>query len=124
MVTFAVAKTRVSPVGKQTIPRLELLSGLLLAKLIDTVTVALKPVLTLSSITCFTDSKVALYWIRGTEKEWKPFVQNKVNTIRRLVDAGCWKHCPGKDNPAELFLRGVTPLELSRNHYGTMDQAG
>ena len=34
---FVAAKTRVSPLGRVTIPRLELLSALLLAKLITSV---------------------------------------------------------------------------------------
>lgn len=112
-VKFVASKTRVSPVGKQTIPRLELLSALLLAKLITSVSAALEPQITLSGTACFTDSKVALYWIRGTDKEWKPFVQNRVNEIRGLLPFDCWRHCPGKENPADIPSRGVTPLELS-----------
>ena len=75
---FVAAKTRVSPVGKQTIPRLELLSALLLAKLITTVRAALELEITVSEMTCYTDSKVAMYWIKGSDKEWKPFVQNRL----------------------------------------------
>jgi len=50
------SKTRVAPVNKQSIPRLELLSTLLLAKLISSVIVA-------QPHCCFSDSKVALFWI-------------------------------------------------------------
>ena len=39
---------------------------------------------------CFSDSKIALYWIRGFDKEWKQFVQNCVNVIRSLVPIGSW----------------------------------
>ena len=60
-VKFIASKARVSPVSKQTIPRLELLSALLLAKLIAAVSAALEPDITLSEVTCFTDSKVSLY---------------------------------------------------------------
>ena len=72
-VEFVAAKTRLSPAGGQMIPRLKLLSALLLAKLISSVLSALKDDMQLSSLACFTDSKVTLYWIRGLEKEWKPF---------------------------------------------------
>ena len=101
-VEFVAAKTRVSPAGGQTIPRLELLSALLLAKLITSVYTALKDDMQLGSMACFTDSKVALYWIRGLEKEWKPFVQKRVNEIRKLVPIKCWYHCPGRENPADI----------------------
>ena len=76
---------------------------------------ALDPVIQISTITCYTDSKVSLYWIKGCGKEWKPFVQNRVNKIRRLVPAQYWRHFPGRDNPADLPSRGVAPTELVRN---------
>jgi len=110
--SFVTSKTRVAPVNKQTIPRLELLSALLLANLINVTVSALRQDLEIDSVVCYTDSKVALFWIKGLTKEWKPFIQNRVNTIRKLVPADNWKHCPGEDNPADLPSRGVTPTEL------------
>ena len=60
----------------------------------------------------FTDSTVALCW---TDKTCKPFVQNRVNKIRKLTSTELWKHCSGKNNPADLPSRGLTPLELSQS---------
>ena len=111
-VNFVASMTRVAPVNKQTIPRLELLSALL-ANLVDNVFQALNQDLVISSITCYTDSKVSLYWIKGVGKEWKPFIQNRVNGIRKLVAAEKWTHCRGEDNPADIPSRGVTPMELA-----------
>ena len=82
---FVASKTRVAPTSKLSIPRLELLSSLLLANLISNISVALTTEFLLQEPCCYTDSKVALYWIRGTTKEWKPFVENRVNEVRRLV---------------------------------------
>ena len=62
---------------------------------------------------CYTDSKVALYWIKGESQEWRQFVQNRVNEIRTLVPAQHWKHCLGQDNPANLPSRGLSLPELS-----------
>ena len=64
-VHFVVSKTRVAPLQAQTIPRLELLSAFLLSKLIVAVSDSLQPTLSQLEISCFTDSQVALYWIRG-----------------------------------------------------------
>ena len=42
-------------------------------------------------------------------------LQNWVNKIRKLVLIEYWHHCPGRENPADIPSRGVTPLELSFN---------
>ena len=86
-VRLVASKTRVSPLKKQTIPRLELLSALLLARLITSVTQTLQPELPLS------DSMISLCWIKGSDKCWKPFVQKRVNAIKKLLPPDCWKHC-------------------------------
>ena len=65
LVQFVAAKTRVSPLKEQTIPRLELLSALLLSRLLTSVTESLGDELQLLLPRCFTDSTVALYWIKG-----------------------------------------------------------
>ena len=105
----------VSPLQSQTIPRLELLSAFLLSKLITSVADSLSSTLPSLSLRCYTDSQVALYWIRGTMKEWKPFVSNRVKDIRGRVHPDHWSHCPGTSNPADLPSRGMTSLELSVN---------
>ena len=59
--SFVVSKTRVSPLKTQTIPRLELMSALLLARLITNVAESLAPRYDLLPHVCFTDSQVALF---------------------------------------------------------------
>ena len=117
--SFVAAKTRVAPLHRQTIPRLELLSALLLSRLMRTVASSLQ-YLTIE-LKCFTDSQIALYWIKGVDKEWKPFVQNRTTEIRQAIPLHCWSHCPGETNPADLPTRGLSLLELSVNrlwHHG------
>ena len=89
------------------------MSGLLLARLIHAVSSSLESELQLLAPRCFSDSKVSYYWIRGKNKSWKPFVQNRVNEIKKLVAADRWFHCPGRDNPADVPSRGISLTELS-----------
>ncbi len=84
-----VSKT---PLKLVTIPRLELLSAVCLARLISNVTETLSGRLKLAEPRCFTDSQVALFWIIGTGKDWKPFVQNRVDEIRKLTLTESWSH--------------------------------
>ena len=104
---FVAAKTRVAPICGQTIPRLELLAAVLLAKLIKNVFSALEQEIPLVKLSCFTDSKAVLHWITSTNKEWRQFVQNRVNQIRSLVSSESWAYCPGSENPADMPSRGV-----------------
>ncbi|KAL5490724.1 hypothetical protein EMCRGX_G015900 [Ephydatia muelleri] len=107
-VQLLASRTRLAPLNKQTIPRLELLSALLLSKLVYSVTNAIKREYTLEKPCCYTDSIVALYWITGLRKIWKQFVENRVNQIHQLVPAEHLRHCPGTSNPADLPSRGTS----------------
>ncbi|XP_071517674.1 uncharacterized protein [Panulirus ornatus] len=61
---------------------------------------------------CWTDSKVALSWIKGDPNRWKTFVANRVTEIQSLIPPVQWKHIPGKDNPADLISRGAFAEDL------------
>lgn len=111
-IKFVAAKTPVALVGGATIPRLELLSALLLSKLIDSVNITLEGELQLSDPVCFSDSRAVPFWIRGTSHEWKEFVENRVSTIWSLVPPQHWKYCPGKENLADIPSKGMGASEL------------
>ena len=111
-VQLVAAKSRVAPVAKQSIPRLELLSALILARLVQSVTSAVEGALTVKEVQCWSDSQVALAWIVGEHQEWKQFVQNRVTEIRRIVPPSAWRYCPTSSNPADLPSRGVKPGQL------------
>ena len=93
--------------NSRTIPRLELLAALILARLLSNTMQSLQPEQKFEKATCYTDSKIVLYWIKGYDKEWKQFVKNRVREIRTLIPAQCWYHCRGDLNPADLQSRGV-----------------
>ena len=81
----------------------------------SSVTESLSERLSLEVPRCFTDSQVALCWIRCIEKDWKHFVKNNADEIQKLTPVECLDHCPGRENPADLASRGLTPTELATN---------
>jgi len=104
-VSLVVARSRVAPIKRVTLPRLELLGALLCARLLDFVKSALCLDKTVTYC-CWTDSKVALAWIKGNPCRWKVFVSNRVVEIQSLTSPCHWYHCPGKENPVDLVSRG------------------
>ena len=113
---FVASKTRVAPLSQLTIPRLELLSALILSRLITTVEEALKPLVAIEKIYCWTDSTTALHWMIGTNKEWKMFVENRVKEIRLCVPPSSWNYCPGTENPADIPSRGTHASKRSESY--------
>ena len=103
-----VSKTRVAPIKRQTIPRLELLGALILARLAN----KLKSLGTEIPIVLWTDSMTTLCWIKN-KGIWKQYVGQRVNEIRCLTAKESWRHCPGEVNPADIHSRGLTAKELS-----------
>lgn len=105
------AKSKVAPVKKVTLPRLELLAAEMSAKMSQYLAQELK----LDNLELFlwTDSQIALHWLKGTNKQWKTFVSNRVQRIQQMSDPGSWRWCPGVSNPADLVSRGMNLKELS-----------
>nr|XP_015904720.2 uncharacterized protein LOC107437295 [Parasteatoda tepidariorum] len=104
------AKSRVSPLRKITIPRLELLACYIGAKLSEFVTKSLT--LEINETYYWTDSTTALFWIKNNDLPWGTFVCNRVKKIRECSDPKDWRHVPGISNPADLPSRGCTVSKL------------
>jgi len=107
-VCLVASKTRVSPVKKQTIPRLELLGALILTRLADTVMQQFPLKL---PITYWVDSTTTLCWIKN-HRPWKQYVSRRVNEIRSMSVGSQWRYCPGEVNPADFPSRGLEAKEL------------
>ena len=93
-VRLIASKTRIAPLRKQTIPRLELLAVLILARLTARIKTTLEQCLVISRVRCWTDLNNVLYWIKGKDKEWKQFVNHRVAEIRQLLLTDVWAMFP------------------------------
>lgn len=108
-IKFVTSKTRVAPLVEKTISRLELRSVLILARLISHVRAVLEEFIPISHVRCWSNSEVALFWIRGEDREWKQFVQNRICEIRSPVPPNAWSHL------ADVASRGTSPAVLAKS---------
>ncbi|VDH97053.1 Hypothetical predicted protein [Mytilus galloprovincialis] len=98
--SLVMAKTRVAPFKKLTLPQLELMAAVIGARLAHHLQTTLK----CSNITLWSDSQIVLQWIKTT-KTLKRFVSNRINEIKKLTDNCEWQYCPTNYNPADLLSR-------------------
>lgn len=109
-VQLACSKNRLSPIKKVTLPRLELLAALTGSRLLRYFCESTGHNIT--KATLWSDSMVALGWIRNDPNKWKTFVSNRVTEIQGCSNPTQWRHCPGEDNPADLLSRGLLANDL------------
>lgn len=107
------ARTKVSPVKQQSIPRLELMGATLLADLITEVSEVMR--IPQTHVHAWTDSSVVLAWLSSHPSRWTTFVANRVSSILSQFDNSHWAHVQSSQNPADIASRGLTPHELSCN---------
>ncbi len=109
-VELVMAKSKVSPVKPQTIPKLELSAAVLLTKLLFSAMSELS--IDLSSVYAWSDSTIALAWIRTNPAKLKTYVANRVVQIIDVIPPVSWRHVTSASNPADVASRGIFALDL------------
>ncbi|XP_023312157.1 uncharacterized protein LOC111692395, partial [Anoplophora glabripennis] len=112
IVTFVCAKSKVAPLKRVSIPRLELCAAVLVSDLLDFVLQSYSKHLSIDKIYAWSDSTVVLSWIRSSPHRWKTFVANRVSHIQDKVAPNVWHHINSTDNPADCASRGLLPRAL------------
>ncbi|GFT78363.1 integrase catalytic domain-containing protein [Trichonephila clavipes] len=115
LVNLITSKTRVAPLKAVTLPRLELLGALVAARLSSRVQEIVRKKKE-CKVFHWSDSKIVLFWIKGSSKRWKQFVANRVQEISELTDPDSWFHCSGQDNPSDFLSRGLSVDTLISNN--------
>ena len=109
--TIVMAKTRVAPLKKLTLPQLELMAAIVGARLADHLKSALHGI---QKVEFWSDSQIVLHWITSN-KLLKRFIENRVSEIRRLTLPNSWNYCPTEQNPADLLTRGISASQYKDN---------
>ena len=109
-IALVTSKTKVAPIKRLTIPRLELCGAQLLAQLLFHVREALH--IPIQDVHAWTDSTIVLSWLEGNPRRFKTYVGNRVSCIVELVAPSQWNHVNGAENPADCASRGLFPSEL------------
>ncbi|GFT54111.1 integrase catalytic domain-containing protein [Trichonephila clavipes] len=116
LVNLITSKTRVAPLKAVTLPRLELLGALVAVDRLSSRVQEIVRKKKECKVFHWTDSKIVLFWIKGSSKRWKQFVANRVQEISELTDPDSWFHCSGQDNPSDFLSRGLSVDTLISNN--------
>ena len=110
---LVISKTKVSPIKRLSIPRLELCGAQVLTKLLCHAKRILN--VPVDSVFAWTDSTVVLGWLSGSPRRFKTFVGNRVSCIIDQLPPERWRHVPGIQNPADCASRGLFPAQLKEH---------
>ncbi|XP_071652143.1 uncharacterized protein [Temnothorax longispinosus] len=95
-----------------TLPRFELCAAVSVSDLLEYVGSILRAKVVIDDAYAWSDSEVALAWIRSAPHRWKTFVCNRVARIQSNKDITRWGKVDTKCNPADCCSRRLFPREL------------
>ena len=105
--SLVTVQSRVSPISRPTIPRLELQAAVL-SKCIKNVTESLS--INVDSTYLWSDSTIALCWLKNN-KTHEAYVQRRINIIQSTTEASQWHHVESSTNPADI-IQGVVCFQI------------
>lgn len=114
VVRQVISKTRVAPLKKMTLPRLELSGAHLLAQLVA-YCLSILDKTKISGHYLWCDSTIALTWLKTPPYRLKTFIANRVAQAQEWVPTHWWHYVSGEMNPADCASRGILPSNLAQH---------
>ena len=103
-VSFVAAHSRVAPLKKMSIPRLELQAAVLACRMVTSIKKETRT--RINSTICWSDSKNVLAWIHSTNRRYNIFVANRIAEIHDVTGPADWRYVPTSMNAADGGSRG------------------
>ena len=85
---------------------------MLLSEHVKSVILVLSKQISIRNVCCWSDSLIALWWIKQNLKTWKLWIQNRLKKIGDNVNIEHWNYV---NNPADVATRRTSPNSLVKN---------
>ena len=109
-VSLVTSQSRISPISKPTIPKLELQAAVILSKCVHNVVEVLSSSYFIGPVHLYSDSTITLSWIHS-RKPLVPYVKRRVDVIFSLTSLFQWHHIQGVHNLADILSEVFTVVE-------------
>lgn len=103
--SLLMGKSRLAPIKRMTIPRLELSGAVVACRLFDFLEEELE--VPINQTIFWTDSTIVLGYIRNESRRFKTFVGNRISKIHDTTSPEQWRHVGTDLNPADIASRGI-----------------
>ena len=113
--TLVCAKSRVVPIKRPTVPRLELQAAVLSVKASKFIKTHLQLQPSLEFF--WTDSQIVIAYLKNTSRRFHTFVAHRVNEILSHSDIEQWHHIDTATNPADHASRGLSVEGLETSNW-------